>query len=77
LLKDAFRSDERIKRVAAPLLVMHGAQDATIPIVFGERLFAMAREPKHFVRFDEGGHADLENFGAVETARQFIGALKS
>jgi fermentation-respiration switch protein FrsA (DUF1100 family) len=59
------------------LLVMHGGQDATIPIAFGERLFAMAREPKRFVRFDGGGHADLGNFGAVETARQFIGALKN
>jgi hypothetical protein len=76
LLKDTFRSDERIKRVAAPLLVMHGAQDATIPIAFGERLFAMAREPKQFVRFDRGGHADLGSFGAIETARHFIGGLK-
>ena len=76
LVKDTFRSDERIKRVDTPLLVMHGAQDATIPIAFGERLFALAREPKRFVRFDGGGHADLGNFGAVETARQFINALK-
>ena len=76
LVKDTFRSDERIKRVTAPLLVMHGVQDATIPIAFGERLFALAREPKRFVRFDGGGHADLGNFGAVETARQFINALK-
>jgi fermentation-respiration switch protein FrsA (DUF1100 family) len=76
LLKDTFRSDERIKRVTAPLLVMHGAQDATIPVAFGERLFALAHEPKQFVRFDRGGHADLGRFGAIETARQFIGALK-
>lgn len=76
LIKDAFRSDERITQVAAPLLVMHGALDDTVPIAFGERLFALAREPKRFVRFDEGGHADLANFGALETARQFIGALK-
>jgi uncharacterized protein len=76
LIKDAFRSDERIKQVAAPLLVMHGALDPTVPIAFGERLFALAREPKRFVRFDRGGHDDLANFGALETARQFIGALK-
>jgi hypothetical protein len=76
LLKDAFRSDLRIKRVAAPLLIMHGARDATIPIAFGEPLFAMAHEPKQFMRFDGGGHADLGSFGAVETARQFIGALR-
>jgi uncharacterized protein len=76
LLRDRFRSDQRIDRVTAPLLIMHGRRDETIQIAFGERLFAMAREPKQFVRFDGGGHADLGNFGAIETARQFIGALK-
>lgn len=76
LVRDPFRSDQRIMRVSAPLLVMHGGQDATIPLRLGERLFALAREPKRFVRFDEGGHDDLGSFGAVETARQFIAALK-
>src|SRR4030081_573807 len=56
LVRDRFRSDQRIERVKAPLLIMHGARDATIPISFGERLFALAREPKQFVRFPEGGH---------------------
>jgi uncharacterized protein len=77
LIRDQFRSDERIARVRAPLLIMHGARDATIPIGFGERLFALAREPKQFVRFPEGGHNDLDNFGAIETARHFIDASKS
>ena len=74
LLKDPFRSDLRIARVKAPLLVMHGARDPTIPIVFGERLFALANEPKQFVRFPDGGHNDLDYFGASAAARQFIGA---
>ena len=43
--------------------------DRTIPIVFGEQLFALAREPKQFVRFPGGGHNDLDNFGAIEIAR--------
>ena len=76
LLKDSFHSDIRIVKVTAPLLIMHGARDTTIPIAFGERLFATARDPKQFVRFDAGGHADLGSFGAIETARQFIDALK-
>jgi len=74
LIRDRFRSDQRIARVTAPLLIMHGARDATIPINLGERLFALAHEPKQFVRFAEGGHNDLGNFGAVETARRFIEA---
>ena len=76
LIRDQFRSDQRIGRVSAPLLIMHGARDATIPIGFGERLFALAHEPKQFVRFPDGGHDNLEDYGAVETARDFIGASK-
>jgi len=74
LLKDPFRSDLRIARVKARLLVMHGARDPTIPIVFGERLFALANEPKQFVRFPDGGHNDLDYFGASAVARRFIDA---
>ena len=73
LLRDRFHSDERIARVTAPLLVMHGERDLTIPIAFGERLFALAHAPTQFVRFPEGGHDNLDAFGAIETARQFIG----
>ena len=74
LIRDPFRSDQRIARVTAPLLIMHGARDPTIAIRFGERLFALAREPKQFVRFPEGGHDDLDNDAAIETARRFIDA---
>jgi fermentation-respiration switch protein FrsA (DUF1100 family) len=75
-VKDSFHSDERIGRVKAPLLIMHGEKDDTIPIWLGETLFALAREPKQFIRFPQGGHNDLGSFGAVETARHFIAALK-
>ena len=72
LLRDPFRSDQRIARVTAPLLIMHGERDLKIPIKLGERLFALAHEPKQFVRFTQGGHDDLENHGAIETVRHFI-----
>jgi uncharacterized protein len=74
MMRDQFRSDQRIARVKVPLLIMHGGRDPAIPIVFGERLYALAHEPKQFVRFPEGGHENLQNFGAIETARHFIDA---
>jgi fermentation-respiration switch protein FrsA (DUF1100 family) len=74
VIRDSFRSDQRIGRVKAPLLIMHGVKDPTIGIAFGERLFALAPEPKRFVRFPEGGHNDLDSYGATATARQFIDA---
>jgi pimeloyl-ACP methyl ester carboxylesterase len=73
VMRNPFHSDERIARVKVPLLIMHGERDPTIPIGFGERLFALAHEPKQFVRFPEGGHNDLDTYGAMATARQFIG----
>ena len=76
LLQDQFRSDARIARIRVPLLVMHGALDPAIPVAFGERLFAMANEPKRFVRLARGGHNDLDNFGAIEIARNFINLAK-
>jgi uncharacterized protein len=77
LMRDQFHSDQRIGRVTTPLLLMHGARDAVIPLRFGERLFALAHEPKQFMRFPEGGHDDLDNYGAIETARHFISPSKS
>ncbi|SFH88471.1 alpha/beta hydrolase [Bradyrhizobium sp. Gha] len=72
LMRDRFHSDERIGGFTVPLLIMHGTNDPAIPITFGERLFELAHEPKKLVRFPGGGHENLDNFGALETARQFI-----
>jgi fermentation-respiration switch protein FrsA (DUF1100 family) len=72
LMKDTFRSDLRIGKVSAPLLILHGTRDVTIPIGFGERLFALAHEPKRFVRFEGGGHADLDDYGAGDAVRAFL-----
>lgn len=74
LMRDPFHSDQRMARVTVPLLVMHGTNDLAIPITFGERLFALAQEPKRFVRMVGGGHDDLDQFGAIEAARDFIGS---
>jgi len=76
VIRDPFFSDRRIARVKAPILIMHGAFYSTMPVVYGERLFALAHEPKQLVRFAEGGHNDLDDYGAVETAQRFIEASK-
>jgi hypothetical protein len=72
LMKDQLHSDQRIGKVHVPLLIMQGTHDEVIPIRFGERLFALANEPKRFVRFDGGGHNDLDKYGVGDVARKFI-----
>ena len=76
LMKDTWHSDQRIGRVSAPLLVMHGEQDRLVPIRFSERLFALAREPKRMVRFPQGGHVNLDDFGAAKVVKEFLAGLK-
>ena len=75
LMKDTFHSDRRIGRVTAPLLVLHGEQDKVVPIDFGERLFALANEPKRMVRFPQGGHVNLDGFGAPKPIKEFLAGL--
>ena len=72
LLKDRFLSDERVSRVTAPVLVLHGERDRVVPIEYGERLFALIRAPKKFVRFPEGGHVDLDQYGAMNIIQSFL-----
>jgi uncharacterized protein len=72
LMHDQFHSDRRIGAIRAGLLIMHGARDELIPIRLGERLFALAHDPKRFVRFADGGHDDLDRYGADAVAQGFI-----
>jgi fermentation-respiration switch protein FrsA (DUF1100 family) len=72
LMHDQFRSDERIGKVTAPVLVLHGARDTVVPIAYGERLYALIGAPKKFVRFPEGHHSDLDTYGAQAAVRDFL-----
>jgi fermentation-respiration switch protein FrsA (DUF1100 family) len=71
-MKDQFRSDLRIARVTAPLLFLHGGRDWVVPIALGERLYALANEPKQFVRFSDAGHEEVDLYGAQNAVRAFL-----
>jgi hypothetical protein len=75
LITDRFHSDERIGRVKAPLLVLHGELDRIVPIAFGEKLFSLANDPKRMVRFPLGGHVDLDDHGAAAAVKDFLASL--
>jgi fermentation-respiration switch protein FrsA (DUF1100 family) len=71
IMKDQFRSDLRVDKVTAPVLVVHGENDAVVPVALGERLFGLIRAPKRFVRIAGAGHNDL-GMRAVAAAKHFI-----
>lgn len=72
LMKDQFRSDARIGKVTAPVLIMHGLRDRVVPFRLGEQLYAIANEPKEFVRFPDGDHEDLDRYDHLAAARKFL-----
>ena len=72
LMKDQFRSDLRIAKVTAPVLILHGERDNVVPIAYGERLYGLINSPKRFVRLRDGGHQDLSSYGAIEAAKKFL-----
>jgi uncharacterized protein len=72
LMKDQYRSDERVEKITAPVLILHGEHDHTIPYVMGERLFEQTKAPKHIVKFLDGDHEDLDSRGALHAVARFL-----
>jgi hypothetical protein len=54
-----FDALSRLARLGVPLFVAHGDQDEIVPYELGERVFAAASEPKHFLRVRGATHNDV------------------
>jgi hypothetical protein len=42
----------------------------------GQRLHALAREPKKLILFPNGNHVDLDQHGAVDELRKWIDEIR-
>jgi len=77
LVLDKWRSQEVIERITAPLLVVHGTRDRTVPLRYGRRIFEAAPEPKEFLIVEGAAHNDLYEFpqvpsGVIDFLRRHI-----
>ena len=61
LVVKAFENDKKIKRLKAPLLVIHGNRDGTIPIGLGRKVFDAAISQKFFHEIEGAGHNNLSS----------------
>ena len=59
LVPDAYPSLRLIRRLRAPLLVIHGERDEIVPAEHGRALYDAAPEPKLLRVFPDAGHNDL------------------
>ena len=71
--KSRFNSLAKIRQVRAPILVVHGTRDETVPFSMGQRLFAVAPEPKFLFPVEGAGHNDVIEIGGDE----LLGCFKS
>jgi uncharacterized protein len=72
LLRDQYRSIDRIHELRCPLLVMHGERDGVIPIALGERLFEAAPTPKRFIKLADVDHVSVLEQGGLKPVRAFL-----
>jgi uncharacterized protein len=68
-----FASIEKIGRVDAPILMMHGGDDKTVPVVLGRRLFDAAPVGTQWVEFAGGSHSGLDR----ESPERYREAVRS
>lgn len=73
MILDKWNSMDYVGRLGAPLLVVHGARDRTIPPRYSRRLFDAAPEPKEYFLLEEGDHNTLyESSQVPEKVIEFI-----
>jgi fermentation-respiration switch protein FrsA (DUF1100 family) len=58
LVPSNYNNLDKVTRLSVPALIVHGDRDEIVPFSMGERLFAAAPEPKHFLRLEGAGHND-------------------
>ncbi len=65
LLFDKWNAIELMDQIEAPLLLLHGEADRTVPVRFGRRVYEAATGEKEALFLPGGGHVDLYDFPQV------------
>jgi uncharacterized protein len=65
LNNERFASIDKIAQVNAPLLMLHGGLDTTVPPSLGNKLFAAANPPKQWLVIQNAKHSDLHEAGGA------------
>lgn len=75
LLRTRYDTEEKVRKIKIPLLVLHGDRDEVVPFAQGKTVFAAAPEPKTFFTIHGAGHNDTYLAGGdryFEQLKHFI-----
>jgi fermentation-respiration switch protein FrsA (DUF1100 family) len=80
VLPTNYNNLEKIRRVPAPKLIVHGDRDEIVPFAMGQKLFEAAADPKYFYPVKDAGHNDVFIVGGekyFEAFADFAGKAKT
>ena len=66
LITQRFDAGQRIAKVKAPVLVVHGSEDQTIAPAIGQALYERAPQPKRWVLVEGGSHHNTNGIGQAQ-----------
>jgi hypothetical protein len=72
MMRDQFRSIDRIAQNQAPLLILHGEKDRLIPVSQARVLLAAANAPKQGFFAPRADHLDVHLHGSYPVLRAFL-----
>lgn len=76
-MTDRYLTRDYIRKIEAPLLIVHGSQDGVIPARMGRELFELAVPPKRFELIEGAGHNDHWTFGSQQRIFAWLEALET
>lgn len=76
VMRNQFRSYERIPHVKSPVLIVHGDNDGVIPHHYGQDLYGYVSAPhSQFTTVSGAGHNDLYAHGMGQIVRDYLAKL--
>ena len=76
LLRYPLRTEAMIGEVRSPVLLLHGARDALIPLGESRRLLASIRAPAELVVIEDASHNDIQEYPAyLDALTRRLGSL--
>ena len=69
LLRFKYNTDEYLRKVNCPTLIIHSRGDEEIPFVHGQRIFEIASEPKEFLEITGTHNEGFINSGSLYKER--------
>ncbi|MEX0348161.1 MAG: alpha/beta hydrolase [Paracoccaceae bacterium] len=66
---------DHLRGIESPVLIVHGARDASVPVSEAEANYAAAPNPWGLRLLEEGGHANLAKHGLTDITQEFMDAV--